>query len=630
MSRRTRPIAAALAVLVLAALVVVWKLGWLADQPVTKPVAAQRTPGSGSAAPSTPARPGDPPAAVTPPVLDAPIGKAIAQTRELPGGAITGRVINWSTGDGIADAELTFTTTGGATTVRSTIGGAFELAPPAPATYVLATAIAPNFLPYAPEYDHSPIRANLTKDRAVDELVVFLYPAIDYRGRVLDATNQPVKGARIRSIGSHEQVLATLATEWTSDADGRFIFHAQDDTILEATQGVARGRARLDGDAQISHELVIRIGAGSPANQATSGSVVDAEGRGIANAVVRAWEAHGGGGGVAGHATTDATGRWTIEDLDAGAYAYQAEAEGFAQGSTTGAGGARDLRIELATGALISGRVVAASDQTPIPAFTILAYGKLGARRDLGAAVAIVDANGEFAVRVPTASPATEGFELIATATGWAPSAPITARPGATGVVLAMTAGATIRGTVVAAEDGSPLPFARVVRESRGGGASVQPANPGVVSRRDGTFALTGVPAGRVSITIGAGARHPKIESGLEVQDGAALDLGAIALTALAPGEKPRLELVGIGVKLAADQQGLRVDGVIEGGGAQAAGILVGDHVVVVDGAKVSDIGLDGAIAKIRGVVGTTVTVSIERAKVGTKEFVVERRKIKA
>jgi len=66
-----------------------------------------------------------------------------------------------------------------------------------------------------------------------------------------------------------------------------------------------------------------------------------------------------------------------------------------------------------------------------------------------------------------------------------------------------------LRGTIVAAEDGTPLPFARIIlRETRGGGASVQPSNPGVVSRRDGTFALAGIPAGRVSITFGAGGRH--------------------------------------------------------------------------------------------------------------------------
>jgi C-terminal processing protease CtpA/Prc len=52
---------------------------------------------------------------------------------------------------------------------------------------------------------------------------------------------------------------------------------------------------------------------------------------------------------------------------------------------------------------------------------------------------------------------------------------------------------------------------------------------------------------------------------------------------------------------------------VIDNSGAQAAGIVVGDRIASVDGANVVDLGLDGAIAKIRGVEGTTVAIGLAR-----------------
>ena len=90
----------------------------------------------------------------------------------------------------------------------------------------------------------------------------------------------------------------------------------------------------------------------------------------------------------------------------------------------------------------------------------------------------------------------------------------------------------------------------------------------------------------------------------------------------------PTLEVVGIGVQLAAAGDALRVDLVVEGGGAAAAGIVVGDRIVAVDGTPVTTLGIDGAVARIRGVVGTTVGVTLRRDDQDVP-LVVERRKIR-
>ena len=115
----------------------------------------------------------------------------------------------------------------------------------------------------------------------------------------------------------------------------------------------------------------------------------------------------------------------------------------------------------------------------------------------------------------------------------------------------------------------------------------------------------------------------------MEARDGETIGPITIGLNKLAPGEEPTLELVGIGVALAADGDALRVDRVIAGGGAAAAGIVVGDRLVAVDGILVSELGVDGAVAKIRGVAGTTVALTFKRGDV-LVPIVVERRALKA
>jgi hypothetical protein len=117
--------------------------------------------------------------------------RATVDPSDAAGGQIAGRVVNWATGDGVAGAELTFTGDAGASTVRSRDDGGFELAPPAPGRFTLTAAAAPGFLPYAPELLHSTVHVALARNQAVRGITVFLFPALDYRGRVVDAHGAP-------------------------------------------------------------------------------------------------------------------------------------------------------------------------------------------------------------------------------------------------------------------------------------------------------------------------------------------------------------------------------------------------------------------------------------------------------
>ncbi|HEY0252606.1 MAG TPA: sigma-70 family RNA polymerase sigma factor, partial [Kofleriaceae bacterium] len=342
-------------------------------------------------------------------------GRAIATADVAPGGIVAGRVINWSTGDGVVGAELTFASDEGALTIRSTENGAFELAPPAPTQLTLATIAAPGFLPYAPEYSHSPIHVALAKQQAVRGLTVFLFPALDYNGIVVDDKGAPVAGAKVKLLGTPEgeQQIDKLATEWTSAKDGTFTFHAADEAVLEATLGNRRGWASLASTAQVTHTLTIAIKE-APARDATiTGHVVDEAGKPLADVLVRAlpffnepFGAEPANLAVAKPpamlratilATTGPDGAFSLDHLDRNAYELLAEADGHATTRQRADGGAKDVVITLATGIELTGTVVDKHD-APIPSFTLSVYRRQGARRGLEAATSIVDPHGHFTI----------------------------------------------------------------------------------------------------------------------------------------------------------------------------------------------------------------------------------------
>jgi protocatechuate 3,4-dioxygenase beta subunit len=571
-------------------------------------------------------------AAVTMPT----VGQARPAIERAEGaGIVRGRVVNWSTGEGVAGADLTFLADGGATTVHSLADGVFELS--GTGTYVLNAASAPGFLPYAPELGHAKTVVELRDGLAVSGITVFLFPAIDYEGQVTDARGAPVAGAKVRIVGTprNEQAIDKLDTQWTTNTVGTFTFHAADGAVLEATKGNARGWAVVNGDVQLTHRMTISLMVDATRDLTIAGSVRDAKGP-LANVLVSATPDRTPGTvtknptsladpdetRAPSFAITDAKGAFTLTGLDGGQYEVRAELAGYAPVTIEAVGGTRDVAITLDAGATLVGNV--AGGGSPVAAFTLLVFAKQGTILELVSARSIVDAQGHFEEHVPPGT-----YDVQAFAAGWAPSERVTATAGGSPVELKVTEGATLSGKVVGA-DGKPISYARITREGRGGGASTQPANAGTVTRGDGTFELTGIPPGPFSITIGAGGFHPKIEAGMTASDGEKLGPITITLVKLNPGETPKLELVGIGVKLSG-QKGdvILVEAVIPGGGAEAAGIVAGDQIFAVDGIEVTKLGLDGAVAKIRGVEGTTLALTLRREG-KLVPFVATRRKIRA
>lgn len=546
-----------------------------------------------------------------------------------PGGVVSGRVINWSTGGGVASAELTFTSAAGAVTVRADKNGAFELVPPRSGTFSLTTITATGFLPYAPELEHSPVRIALAPKQAVRGLTLFLFPALDYFGTVVDGQGAPVAGARVKLADppAGEQALETIVREWTTDKQGKFTFHAPDGSVFEAAKGGKRGWAILDGNVATTKQMVIAIGDAAARDATIRGKAVDASGSPLPDVLVTAVpEDPPGSQGpprAIAFATSGPDGAFVLENLDRKNYSLIAELDDYAQTRKEQvAGGSQSVALVLDEGLPLAG-VVRDPDDEPVPAYTLLVTRRQGVIREIVSTRSVIDPRGRFEVRV-----AKGDYELLVSASGWAPSAPVAASAGTTDARIQLHAGGTLVGAVVDADSGAPVEYARIMREGAGGGASAQPANAGTVTRPDGTFELTGIPAGRFTITVGAHGHHPRIEGGLVASDGGVLGPIRLAVKKLAEGEQPKVELVGIGVQLTADGDALRVNLVVPESGAAAAGIVAGDHIVAVDGVAVTTLGMDGAVARIRGVPHTTVAVSLKRGE-QVVPLVVERKPLR-
>jgi RNA polymerase sigma factor (sigma-70 family) len=558
------------------------------------------------------------------------------------GGAFEGRVLNWSLGTGVEGAEVTFAHAGGSTALQTEAGGRFGFAPEVAGGYRLASVTAPGFLPFAPEWGHSPIALQARPGTRVSELVVYLTPAVDYTGVVQDPGGRPVAGAEVRlyGAGAGEQALSPIRERFRSDARGEFVFHAPDDALLEARHAAfGPGRAHLDGAAQTSHRLVIVL---APRNAEAArlgrarieGNVVDADGAPIAGAVVQAsFQAGREGKGVphpSPETTTDDEGRFSLEGLDPGPHTLRARQAGAAPVEAAAAAPARGVTLRLSPGAGLAGQVVDPAG-APIPSFTIAVLRRRGLASDLLRTLAVVDAEGRFSI----GDLAPGEYRVVASAFGRAPGREVPAQASIgvpTPVRLALSGGGRLTGTVTTSKGGEPLPHARVSAEGAlASGSNAVPLGATTTTDAGGRFQLEGLPPGQRSIVVGAYGHHMRIVGGLAIVDGQALGPLAIVLDPTAPGETPRLELAGIGAKLTAGEDALVVEGVLPGGSALEAGLAPGDGIVTVDGQLVSELGFDRALQLIRGAEGTVVRLGVRKAAGGAPvELSVTRRRIRA
>src|SRR5262249_49534664 len=161
---------------------------------------------------------------------------------------------------------------------------------------------------------------------------------------------------------------------------------------------------------------------------------------------------------------SDEQGAFTIADVDAGLHTLRAQRRDRAAEERKGvAAGTSDIVLTLATGGVLSGRVVDGKGK-PVPAFTVIATRAQSAlEQTLVTNASVIDGDGRFELHdLPPGS-----VRLIATASGLAQSDPKDVHvDDPLPVELKLHSGATLKGTVVDRATGEMLPHARVSVES--------------------------------------------------------------------------------------------------------------------------------------------------------------------
>ena len=152
------------------------------------------------------------------------------------------------------------------------------------------------------------------------------------------------------------------------------------------------------------------------------------------------------------------------------------------------------------------------------------------------------------------------------------------------------------------------------------------PLSPEAETGPDGRFVLEHIPPDVNSVSVDKRGYLVRLVSlGDLPRDGDAPPL-EIALTPREADPDARMELTGIGATLRPRADTLQIQQLIPSAGAADAGLVPGDQIIAIDGARVSDLGFDRAIGAIRGPEGTTVILRIRRS--GSESDVVVMRKL--
>lgn len=146
----------------------------------------------------------------------------------------------------------------------------------------------------------------------------------------------------------------------------------------------------------------------------------------------------------------------------------------------------------------------------------------------------------------------------------------------------------------------------------------------------EGRFSLGGVPPGIVSLRVEAGDHYTRLVGNVTVPESGESSPVDVALTPLPSDADAGLELGGIGATLAPDGRALGIAFLWPGSGGSEAGLAVGDAILAVDGVPVTELGLDGAMARIRGPEDTSVTLTIARGAAPPRSVLVWRKLVRS
>jgi hypothetical protein len=342
------------------------------------------------------------------------------------------------------------------------------------------------------------------------------------------------------------------------------------------------------------------------------GNVEDSQGSPVAGAVVSGIHDQSRTDAPAS-ATSDPLGHFRLDDLAAGFWDLTASLPGSAPAFARATAGATGLRLRLQKGGRLVGHVSDRGTGKPVPAFTVLLDSK--EHRSL----ASIAGTGDYTLSDLAPGPAV----VRVVALGHAPSPErriIIPGPGAPPATadFELTGGGRLIGVIQERGTSRPIPGAHIEAEGVPD-LQVIPVRTEGRTDSDGRFELSGLAEQVTGLFAWAPGFHARIISGLRIPESETRGPVTIELSALAPGEDPGVELVGIGAVLEKGDSSLRIVSVVQTGGAAEAGLLAGDEVVEIDGVSVAPLTLNEAIPLIRGPEGSTVAIAIIRTVGGQR-----------
>jgi hypothetical protein len=445
------------------------------------------------------------------------------------------------------------------------------------------------------------------------EITLVLSAAGAVRGTVVDTDDHPVAGATLFVEGAPWAVRTA-----TSDASGAFrlaIVPNGVTSLVAVARGYKTARVALPRrDDPVELLVHVRLEAGAPA----LGDVLDPDGNPIKARVVACEGQPSEATAVSGD-----DGTFQLPPSAIGCVAVAQHDEYEASTAVLLAEGRR-AQLRLRPGGAIDGVVV---DDTgnAVPSFTIGVESYSGTQPRSLRSVAprkVDDPHGSF--RLERLAPGR--YVLGAGAPGKAPgrSDPIDVAGGITtgNVRVVIPMGGTVSGHVFdqhhVALEGASLRFDAV--------SSVVDSSARATTDGAGMYRLDGAPTGPFTLLAQKDGYRIRMISGLRVDARGSLAQDVV-LNAVDGGAG--LEFAGIGANLTLTPEGVTLTAVGAGDPAERAGLRPGDRIRAIDGDSIDGVPLTDVLQRLRGEVGTSVGVSVQRPKTGeTVDVTIERAAI--
>lgn len=556
---------------------------------------------------------------------DQPAATAAEETPEVGDGAVGGAEIRGRVIDGAGLPLPGAVVTAGTASTVADAKGLFAFADLAAGEYAVEAALKGYGTPGPEGNRHRTVVLKQAEDESrpanVEGIELVMRKLGKLSGRVVSG-GAAVAGATLRIAWLGEDGPAGRVAPYAIDPAGASLDGGS--FVLDGVvPGRVRVQARVPGHSPVDsavlvlgdgeHKSGILLDVGGPSQPLVAftgvfGRVLDERDQAVGDAFIRL---HAAGDDV--WIRTDEQGIFTWQpppESDVRGLTAQAVSPTHASSAAQPVQPGVEAMLHVGPGSTVRGRVVDATG-APVKGFLIAIY-------DARIEVAMPGGARAFAPQPFTQDdgsfelgPLQPGrFDLRAQAPdlapGFARDVPVVSGQVTSGIVIALSAGAVVRGRVTAASDGRPLERAHVMLFDPT--ATLPPRT--AMTDAAGEFRVPGVAAGRRSLRIQIEEFLTELASGIDVPAAGEV-VRDVQLRQAVPGE--RFLFQGIGATLGQTDRGIVIAQLMDDAPAARAGLQAGDVILTVDRVAAAGMQVGQVVEMIRGEAGVPVSLEIER-----------------